>query len=83
MKKGKKKLLQVMLPLAGLIVLIVLIMQPISVFHFREKIAMLFPAGIIALEERNLLLIIQAIMLLVIIPVYVLDVYIFLEISIR
>lgn len=33
---------------------------------------MLFPEGIIALKERNLLLIIQALMLLVIIPVHVL-----------
>ena len=47
-------------------------MQPLSVFHFRDKIAVLFPKGIIALEERNLLFIIQAIMLLVIIPVYIL-----------
>ncbi|EFB40812.1 MULTISPECIES: ubiquinol oxidase subunit II [Parachlamydia] len=47
-------------------------MQPLTILQYRDSIAVLFPKGIIALEERNLLLIIQAIMLLVIIPVYVL-----------
>ncbi|WP_249274129.1 ubiquinol oxidase subunit II [Parachlamydia sp. AcF125] len=47
-------------------------MQPLTIWQFRDKIAILFPKGMIALEERNLLLIIQAIMLLVIIPVYIL-----------
>ena len=46
-------------------------MQPFRFFTF-AIIAVLFPKGIIALEERNLLFIIQAIMLLVIIPVYIL-----------
>ena len=59
-----------MLILSGIILLITLIMQPLSVIQFRNYIAVLFPKGIIALEERNLLFIIQAIMLLVIIPVY-------------
>lgn len=57
---------------SGLILLIFLIMQPLSVLKFRNYIAILFPKGIIALEERDLLFIIQIIMLLVIIPVYVL-----------
>lgn len=61
-----------MLLLSGIILLITLIMQPLSVIHFRDYISVLFPKGIIALEERNLLFVIQAIMLLVIIPVYVL-----------
>lgn len=60
-----------MLLFSGFILLLFLIMQPLSVLHFRENIAVLFPKGIIGIEERNLLLIIQAIMLLVIIPVYI------------
>lgn len=47
-------------------------MQPVTVFQFRDQIAVLFPKGVIALEERNLLFVIQAIMLLVILPVYAL-----------
>ncbi len=70
MKKGKN-FLPFMLIFSGIIVLIFLIMQPLSVLHFRDNISVLFPKGIIALEERNLLFIIQAIMLLVIIPVYI------------
>lgn len=61
-----------MLLFTGLILLAILIMQPLQILHFREKIAVLFPKGIIALEERNLLFIIQALMLIVIIPVYIL-----------
>ncbi|MBI5272624.1 MAG: COX aromatic rich motif-containing protein [Chlamydiia bacterium] len=47
-------------------------MQPFEVFQFRSQIAMLFPKGAIAIKERNLLFIVQGIMLLVIIPVYIL-----------
>jgi cytochrome o ubiquinol oxidase subunit II len=61
-----------MLLFTAIILLVVLLMQPFSVYHFQEKIALLFPSGAIAVEQRNLLLIIQALMLLVIIPVYVL-----------
>lgn len=61
-----------MLLFSGVILLLILLLQPLEVFEFREYIAILFPKGIIALEQRNLLLIIQALMLLVIIPVYVL-----------
>lgn len=61
-----------MLVFTGIILLITLLMQPLEVFHFQDYIAVLFPKGWIALEQRNLLLIIQALMLLVIIPVYVL-----------
>jgi len=57
---------------SGFILLGILILQPLEVFHFRDYIAILFPKGTIALEQRNLLFIIQIIMLLVIIPVYVL-----------
>lgn len=67
-----KKPVLLMLFIAGLIILVVLLMQPISILHFGQKIVMLFPKGLIALEERSLLFIIQALMLLVIIPVYIL-----------
>jgi cytochrome o ubiquinol oxidase subunit 2 len=71
MKMAKKPVLYMLL-FTGLILLVILIMQPLQILHFQEKIAVLFPKGIIALEERNLLFIIQALMLLVIIPVYTL-----------
>lgn len=72
MKKTTRRMsVRLMLVLAAIVMLIVLIMQPYSVYHFKENISMLFPAGTIALEQRNLLFIIQAIMLLVIIPVYI------------
>lgn len=57
---------------SALFLLFVLFMQPYSLYHFRDYIAVLFPKGPVALAERNLLLIIQAIMLLVIVPVYLL-----------
>src|SRR5271166_6256319 len=68
----RKKFVTYMLFFTGLILLFVLIMQPLAILQFRNKIAVLFPKGLIAREERNLLFIIQALMLLVIIPVYVL-----------
>lgn len=61
-----------MLLFSAFILAIILIMQPLTILYFQDKIAVLFPKGIIALEQRNLLFIIQAIMLLVIIPVYIL-----------
>lgn len=61
-----------MLLFAGFTILVVLIMQPISIFHFGNLIDVIFPSGLIAFEERDLLFIIQGLMLLVIIPVYVL-----------
>jgi cytochrome o ubiquinol oxidase subunit II len=71
MKTGKQ-FLPFMLFFTGFVLFICLIMQPITLFQFRDEIAVLFPKGKIALEERNLLFIIQVIMLLVIIPVYIL-----------
>lgn len=71
MKKATKPVF-FMLLFTGIILFLFLIMQPLQILQFRSYIALLFPKGIIALEERNLLFIIQAIMLLVIIPVYVL-----------
>jgi len=46
-------------------------MQPLEILHFRDYISVLFPKGDIALEQRNLLFIVQIIMLLVIIPVFI------------
>lgn len=66
----KKENLFYLLLISGLILLIFLIMQPLEVITFLDYIAVLAPKGRIALEERNLLLIVQAIMLLVVIPVY-------------
>ncbi len=70
--KKTNKPLYYMLLFTGLILLFVLLMQPIGVYHFREYIDILFPKGQIAREERNLLFVIQGIMLLVVIPVYIL-----------
>ena len=70
-----RKALFYLLFFTGLILLITLIMQPISVIHFHKYIAFLFPKGLIALKERNLLFISQILMLLVIIPVYLLTFY--------
>lgn len=61
-----------MLVFAGIILFLTLLFQPIQVYGFQEYIAVLFPDGMIGVEQRNLLLIIQAIMLLVVIPVYIL-----------
>ncbi len=54
------------------VVIVVILMQPISVFHFGPLIDVIFPSGWVAAEERDLLFIIQALMLFVIVPVYVL-----------
>jgi len=61
-----------MLLFTGLILLVIFLMQPFAIFKFYGDIDVLFPKGIIGLEERNLFLIVQALMLLVIIPVYIL-----------
>lgn len=71
MRLSTKSLLGMLL-FSALMVLIILIMQPLEILHFGDLIDVLFPTGIIAREERNLLLIVQGLMLLVIIPVYIL-----------
>lgn len=68
--KDKKPMAFILL-FAGFVLLIILILQWVEI-KFGGDIAMLFPAGKIALKERNLLFIIQGIMLLVVIPVYIL-----------
>lgn len=67
-----KRPIRLILTISALILLFFLIMQPLSVLHFEGDIDILFPKGIIAVKERDLLFILQAIMLLVIIPVYIL-----------
>lgn len=62
---------RMMLVMAGLLMLTFLIMQPVTIHLLRDNIAVLFPKGLIAIEERNLLFIIQILMLLIIIPVYI------------
>lgn len=61
-----------MLLFAGIILFLFLVMQPLQVLQFHKYIAILFPKGMIGVEERNLLFILQILMLIVIIPVYVL-----------
>lgn len=61
-----------MLFFTGLMVLFILAMQPWSILYFGKEIVMLFPQGKIALEERDLLILIQVVMLAVVIPVYIL-----------
>lgn len=69
---SKTKAVFYMLLFTGIICLIILLMQPLQIFIFESDIDLLFPTGWIALQQRNLLLIIQALMLLVIVPVYIL-----------
>jgi cytochrome o ubiquinol oxidase subunit II len=72
---GKKKPVLFMLVFAGIILLSMLLMQPGEIGFITRRgidIAVLMPKGLIGLKERNLLLFIQVIMLLVIIPVYIL-----------
>lgn len=71
MKISKKPVLP-MLIATGILIFIILLMQPFSILQFGDKIAVLFPKGMIGYEQRNLLFIVQALMLLIIIPVYIL-----------
>ncbi len=70
--KDQKKYVGPMLFFTGVILFFILLMQPLSIYHFQDYIDVLFPAGFVGSEELKLLLIIQGIMLLVIIPVYIL-----------
>ncbi len=72
MVKPKKPVFYMLL-ITGIVLLLVLFLQPLEIILFHSNnIALLFPKGLVALRERNLLFIIQALMLLVIIPVYIL-----------
>jgi cytochrome o ubiquinol oxidase subunit 2 len=61
-----------MLIFSAIIFFFFLLMQPLEVLFYHENIAIIFPNGPIAAEQRNLLLILQAMMLFVIFPVYIL-----------
>ncbi len=71
MMQQKKPVLFILL-FSGCILLLFLLMQPAEVRYGWGEIAVLFPKGKIAIKQRNLLFIIQAVMLLIVIPVYVL-----------
>lgn len=73
--KEKKPVLFVLL-FSGFVLAIFLIMQPLEIRYGGELIGVLFPKGNIAIKQRNLLLIIQVIMLFIVIPVYILT-YVF------
>jgi len=60
------------LVISGIILIIILLMQPLEVYIFLKDIVILFPKGFIGLEQRNLLILIQALMLLFIVPIYIL-----------
>lgn len=68
---NKTKPVFYMLIFTGLIFALILIMQPLEIYFLQKAIPFLFPSGIIAIEQRNLLLILQLLMLLVIFPVYI------------
>lgn len=70
--RGAKVSVRWLLIFTSIVLFIILILQPLEVFHFQDYISVLFPKGLIAIEQRNLLFLIQGIMLLIIIPVYVL-----------
>jgi cytochrome o ubiquinol oxidase subunit 2 len=69
--QGKKPVLFILL-FSGFVLFVFLIMQPLEIRYGGNLISILFPQGQIALKQRNLLFIIQALMLLVVIPVYIL-----------
>lgn len=67
----KKQPILFTLLFAGIVLAFILMMQPLQIY-LTGSIPVLFAKGIIAREERNLLLIIQVLMLFVVIPVYIL-----------
>jgi len=69
--RTKKPVLFILL-FSGSVLLIFLLMQPLEIRYGGKLISLLYPGGNIAIKERDLLLIIQGIMLLVVIPVYIL-----------
>lgn len=67
-----KKPVRFLLIFSACVLLFVLAMQPLAVIEYRDYIAFLFPSGWVGREQRDLYLITQLIMLLVVIPVYIL-----------
>ncbi len=71
MKKATKSIFTKLL-FSGVILLIILLMQPLEILLFFKNIAVLFPKGLIALKQRDLLLLIQVLMLIFVVPVFIL-----------
>lgn len=70
--KDQKKFVGPLLFFTGVILSLILLMQPLSIYQFKEYICVLFPTGLIGSEQLDLLLLIQGLMLLVIVPVFIL-----------
>lgn len=70
MKKSSRPIFN-KLVFSAVIIFLILLMQPFEIFLFKDKIPILFPKGWVALEQRNLLIFVQILMLLIIIPVYI------------
>ena len=68
-KKQRRYAFLVLLALF-LMLVVVLLMQVAELHAYKGNIAMLFPKGIIALKQRNLLFIVQALMLIIVFPVF-------------
>lgn len=71
MKKSTKAIFNKLF-FSAIILGIILLMQPFEIYFFIKDIPFLFPTGIIGSEERDLLLLIQVVMLIVVIPVFIL-----------
>jgi len=69
--KNPRKTIFYWLLFSAIILFLILLMQPLQIFLFLKKIPILFPDGVIGLEERDLLLLIQVLMLLFVIPIYI------------
>lgn len=68
--QAPKKPVYFILVMTGIVIFLILLMQPLQILFFKGEIPVIFPKGKIAIEQRDLLIFIQALMLLVIIPVY-------------
>lgn len=68
--KGSKNRVLFLLLFSAFILAVFLAMQPIELLFFFKQVAILFPKGDIGVQQRDLLLILQGIMLLVVIPVF-------------
>ena len=71
MKIGKRQVSNKLI-YSAIIVLFIVIMQPFLLYYFFQDIAVIFPKGWVAERQRDLLILIQIIMLLFIIPIYIL-----------
>jgi len=69
--KHQRKTIFYWLLFSAVILALILIMQPLEVYFFLKDLPVLFPKGLIGLQERDLLLFIQVMMLVFVIPVYI------------